>query len=129
MSSIPYLWPWSNYFKGEKLLIIKIWRFQDDVCPLSFVPLLCCLQWHIKPLLRQISDETASTNNNISIYIYRYIYITGPIVTKEYKWINFGTPQEASLEGQRSAKCPRTAMLDCMQNYNVSNKNFRALHP
>ena len=23
-----------------------------------------------------------------------------------YKWINFGTPQEASLEEQRPAKCP-----------------------
>ena len=44
-----------------------------------------------------------------------------------YKWINFGTPQEASLEEQRPAVS--TAMLDCMQNYNVNNKNFRALHP
>ena len=40
---------------------------------------------------------------------------------------NFGTPQEASLEEQRPAVS--TAMLDCMQNYNVNNKNFRALHP
>ena len=92
MSNIPYLWPWSNCFKGEKLLIITVRRFQDDVCPLSFVPLLCCLQWHIKPLLRQISDETASTNKK-NIYI--YIYCWTSCDKRLYKWINFGTPQEA----------------------------------
>ena len=52
-----------------KFWIIKVRRFQDNVCPLIFVPLLCCLQWYMKPLLGQIIDETAATNN-IIIKIY-----------------------------------------------------------
>ena len=49
--------------KSMKFWIIKIRRFQDNVCPLIFEPFLSCLQWQIKPLVGQITDETAATIN------------------------------------------------------------------